>query len=154
MPTFQSSQEYVVLNWAAAGGGAFSILPLPSPWVTSPHNQPYKPLGFIPLARGHTAPVLDTTWSLLNDLAVALEVKTAIVAFGRSNPASWTTGGPTIGNQISTSSSESALRHAKSAKSYSTLQRPMFSPQPRATMLSSSGISQLRLSLRDSHRCH
>jgi coronin-1B/1C/6 len=68
---FLPSQQYVALNWASAGGGAFSILPLPSPWGLAPHNLPYKLPDLIPLARGHTAPVLDTTWSPFNDSVVA-----------------------------------------------------------------------------------
>jgi len=70
LPT-SHSQQYIALNWAAAGGGAFSILPLPSPWGPAPYNLPVKLPDLIPLARGHTAPVLDTTWSPFNDSVVA-----------------------------------------------------------------------------------
>ena len=63
-------------------------------------------------------------------------------AFGRSNPASSTTGDPNTGNHKTlTPFSESTLRHAKSDKSYSTLPPLMCLPPPRATTLSSSGIS-------------
>ncbi|KAG8835250.1 Coronin-like protein crn1 [Serendipita sp. 400] len=66
-----ASAEYLSVNWASAGGGAFAILPLPTPWGTAPHDLPYKLPDIIPLARGHTAPVLDTTWSPFNDSVVA-----------------------------------------------------------------------------------
>lgn len=59
------------MNWQASGGGAFAILPLPSPFSPPPHNTPYKLPDIIPLARGHTAPVLDTAWSPFNDSVVA-----------------------------------------------------------------------------------
>ncbi|KAJ7625727.1 microtubule binding protein [Roridomyces roridus] len=51
-----ASGEYLSINWNASGGGAFAIIPLPSP---------------LPLARSHTAPVLDTDWSPHNDRIVA-----------------------------------------------------------------------------------
>lgn len=56
------------INWNASGGGAFAILPLPSPFV--PHQLPYKLPDVIPLARGHTATVLDTDWSPHDDSLV------------------------------------------------------------------------------------
>lgn len=58
------------MNWNASGGGAFAILPLPSPFhgITDfPHKLP----DVIPMARSHTAPVLDTDWSPHNDSIVA-----------------------------------------------------------------------------------
>ena len=58
------------MNWNASGGGAFAILPLPSPFTPVP-NFPYKLPDVIPLARSHTAPVLDTDWSPHNDSIVA-----------------------------------------------------------------------------------
>ena len=57
------------MNWNASGGGAFAILPLPSPF--EPHKLPFKLPDIIPLARGHTAPVLDTPWSPHDDSLVA-----------------------------------------------------------------------------------
>ncbi|PVG03304.1 microtubule binding protein [Serendipita vermifera] len=66
-----ASADYLSVNWASAGGGAFAILPLPTPWGVLPHNLPYKLPDIIPLARGHTAPVLDTAWSPFNDSVVA-----------------------------------------------------------------------------------
>lgn len=46
-----------------AGGGAFAVLPLLSPFENlSPLPTPKLP-DIIPLARGHSAPVLDTAWS-------------------------------------------------------------------------------------------
>lgn len=57
------------MNWNASGGGAFAILPLPSPF--QPHNLPPKLPDVIPLARGHTAPVLDTDWSPHDDALAA-----------------------------------------------------------------------------------
>ena len=50
--------------------GAFAILPLPSPFTPIP-NFPYKLPDALPLARSHTAAVLDTDWSLHNDSIVA-----------------------------------------------------------------------------------
>ncbi|WVO21286.1 uncharacterized protein IAS62_002593 [Cryptococcus decagattii] len=64
--------KYLSVNWQASGGGAFAILPLFSP------SSPPQPAGFptklpdiVPLARGHTAPVLDTTWNPFDDNIVA-----------------------------------------------------------------------------------
>jgi coronin-1B/1C/6 len=64
-----SQKAYLSLNWNASGGGAFSILPLPSPFK-APHSLPYRLPDVIPLARGHTAAVLDTTWSPFDDSVV------------------------------------------------------------------------------------
>jgi len=58
------------VNWNASGGGAFAILPLPSPFLPVP-NFPHKLPDVIPLARCHTAAVLDTDWSPHNDSIVA-----------------------------------------------------------------------------------
>jgi coronin-1B/1C/6 len=58
------------VNWNASGGGAFAILPAPSPFTGAP-NIPYKLPDIIPLARSHTAPVLDTDWSPHSDEIVA-----------------------------------------------------------------------------------
>ncbi|KAG8728356.1 Coronin-like protein crn1, partial [Ceratobasidium sp. 423] len=66
-----ASGEYVAINWNSSGGGAFAILPLASPFRPLPHNLPYKVPDIIPLARGHSAPVLDTDWSPFNDSIVA-----------------------------------------------------------------------------------
>ncbi|KAH7326795.1 microtubule binding protein [Rhizoctonia solani] len=66
-----ASGSYVALNWNSSGGGAFAILPLASPFRPLPHNLPYKIPDIIPLARGHSAPVLDTDWSPFNDSVVA-----------------------------------------------------------------------------------
>ncbi|KAJ8583702.1 microtubule binding protein [Rhizopogon salebrosus TDB-379] len=65
-----ASARYISVNWNASGGGAFAILPLPSPFAPVP-NFPYKLPDVIPLARSHTAPVLDTDWSPHNDSIVA-----------------------------------------------------------------------------------
>lgn len=45
-------------------------MPLPSPF-TPPQSFPYKLPDSLPLARSHTAPVLDTDWSPHNDSIVA-----------------------------------------------------------------------------------
>ncbi|THH03797.1 hypothetical protein EW145_g6000 [Phellinidium pouzarii] len=63
------SGSYISVNWNASGGGAFAILPLPSPFQA--HTLPSKLPDIIPLARGHTAPVLDTDWSPHDDALVA-----------------------------------------------------------------------------------
>lgn len=63
-------KKYISINWNASGGGAFAILPLPSPFQALPHHLPYKLPDLIPLARSHTAPVLDTDWSPFNDSIV------------------------------------------------------------------------------------
>ncbi|TFK48507.1 microtubule binding protein [Heliocybe sulcata] len=65
-----ASGRYISINWNASGGGAFAILPLPSPFHAT-SNLPYKLPDIIPLARSHTAPVLDTDWSPHNDAIVA-----------------------------------------------------------------------------------
>lgn len=66
---YSSAQKYISVNWNASGGGAFAILPLPSPFEA--HKLPSKLPDVIPLARGHTAPVLDTDWSPHDDTLVA-----------------------------------------------------------------------------------
>lgn len=66
-----ASGQYLSINWSASGGGAFAILPLPSPFSGLPGNFPSKIPDIIPLARSHTAPVLDTDWSPFNDSIVA-----------------------------------------------------------------------------------
>ncbi|KAI0057378.1 microtubule binding protein [Artomyces pyxidatus] len=65
-----SSGKYISVNWNASGGGAFAILPAPSPFTGAP-SIPYKLPDVIPLARSHTAPVLDTDWSPHSDTTVA-----------------------------------------------------------------------------------
>ena len=65
------AQKYLSINWNASGGGAFAILPLPSPFTGLPGGFPSKIPDIIPLARSHTAPVLDTDWSPFNDALVA-----------------------------------------------------------------------------------
>ncbi|KAG6333451.1 hypothetical protein ID866_5641 [Astraeus odoratus] len=65
------SARYISINWSASGGGAFAVLPLPSPFGSSLHDVPPKLPDIIPLARTHTAPVLDTAWSPANDTLVA-----------------------------------------------------------------------------------
>jgi coronin-1B/1C/6 len=47
------------------------VLPLPSPFAPNGTSVPYKLPDVIPLARSHTAPVLDTDWSPHNDSIVA-----------------------------------------------------------------------------------
>lgn len=64
-------QKYLSINWNASGGGAFAILPLPSPFQGLPHGLPSKLPDIVPLARSHTGPVLDTDWSPFNDSIVA-----------------------------------------------------------------------------------
>lgn len=64
-------QKYISINWNASGGGAFSILPLPSPFQPLPAGFPNKIPDIVPLARTHTGPVLDTDWSPFNDAIVA-----------------------------------------------------------------------------------
>ncbi|KZT68697.1 DUF1900-domain-containing protein [Daedalea quercina L-15889] len=66
-----ASSRYISVNWNASGGGAFAILPLPSPFSPLPHGFPTKLPDLIPLARSHSAPVLDTDWSPFNDAMVA-----------------------------------------------------------------------------------
>ncbi|KAG6909516.1 hypothetical protein DXG01_017073 [Tephrocybe rancida] len=65
-----SSGRYLSVNWNASGGGAFAILPLPSPFQTI-SGFPQKLPDSLPLARSHTAAVLDTDWSPHNDSVVA-----------------------------------------------------------------------------------
>lgn len=57
-----SNGQYIAVNWQASGGGAFAILPL---------DKPRKLPDVIPLARGHTAAVLDTAFSPFNDHMLA-----------------------------------------------------------------------------------
>lgn len=61
-------QKFLAINWQVAGGGAFAILPTPSPFhapTTPSGNAPFttKLPDLIPLVRGHSAPVLDTAWA-------------------------------------------------------------------------------------------
>lgn len=58
------------MNWNASGGGAFAILPLPSVFHGT-NGFPHKLPDQLPLARSHSAPVLDTDWSPHNDTIVA-----------------------------------------------------------------------------------
>ncbi|KAL4061949.1 microtubule binding protein [Scleroderma citrinum] len=66
-----ASARYISINWSASGGGAFAILPAPSPFGSALHGVPSKLPDIIPLARTHAAPVLDTAWSPANDTLVA-----------------------------------------------------------------------------------
>ncbi|KIM60139.1 hypothetical protein SCLCIDRAFT_1185125 [Scleroderma citrinum Foug A] len=66
-----ASSRYISINWSASGGGAFAVLPAPSPFEHALHGVPTKLPDIIPLARTHTAPVLDTAWSPANDTLVA-----------------------------------------------------------------------------------
>ncbi|KAI6041861.1 microtubule binding protein [Pisolithus marmoratus] len=66
-----ASARYISINWSASGGGAFAILPVPTPFCQALHDVPSKLPDIIPLARTHTAPVLDTAWSPANDTLVA-----------------------------------------------------------------------------------
>ncbi|OCF30801.1 deoxyuridine 5'-triphosphate nucleotidohydrolase [Kwoniella heveanensis CBS 569] len=64
--------KYLAVNWQVSGGGAFGILPLFSPTTPpQPTGFPTKLPDIIPLARGHTGPVLDTAWSPFDDQIVA-----------------------------------------------------------------------------------
>jgi coronin-1B/1C/6 len=63
-------QKYISINWNSSGGGAFAILPAPSPFSGAP-GIPFKLPDIVPLARSHTAPVLDTDWSPHSDVIVA-----------------------------------------------------------------------------------
>ncbi|EAU90771.1 microtubule binding protein [Coprinopsis cinerea okayama7 len=65
-----ASGQYLSINWNSSGGGAFAILPLPSPFHGL-NGFPHKLPDSLPLARGHTATVLDTDWSPHNDSVVA-----------------------------------------------------------------------------------
>lgn len=65
-----ASGQYLSVNWNASGGGAFAILPLPSAFHST-NGFPHKLPDQLPLARSHSAPVLDTDWSPHNDTIVA-----------------------------------------------------------------------------------
>ncbi|XP_006461629.1 hypothetical protein AGABI2DRAFT_193043 [Agaricus bisporus var. bisporus H97] len=65
-----ASGKYLSVNWNASGGGAFAILPLISPFHGI-NGFPHKLPDQLPLARSHSAPVLDTDWSPHNDSIVA-----------------------------------------------------------------------------------
>ncbi|KAI0294482.1 microtubule binding protein [Multifurca ochricompacta] len=65
-----ASGKYISVNWNSSGGGAFAILPAPSPFSGAP-GIPTKLPDIVPLARSHTAPVLDTDWSPHSDSIVA-----------------------------------------------------------------------------------
>ncbi|KAF8633897.1 hypothetical protein AX17_004339 [Amanita inopinata Kibby_2008] len=70
-----ASGKYLSLNWNVSGGGAFAILPLPSPFTSMAASAsgsfPHKLPDTLPLARSHTAAVLDTDWSPHSDSIVA-----------------------------------------------------------------------------------
>ncbi|KAI9632154.1 uncharacterized protein MKK02DRAFT_35550 [Dioszegia hungarica] len=60
--------KYIAVNWQVSGGGAFAVLPNFSAFsAPSPTGFPTKLPDILPLARGHTAPVLDTAWSPFDD---------------------------------------------------------------------------------------
>lgn len=65
-----ASGSYISLNWNSSGGGAFAILPLPSPFRPIA-GFPSRLPDIIPLARSHSGTVLDTAWSPFNDSVVA-----------------------------------------------------------------------------------
>ncbi|KAH9971015.1 microtubule binding protein [Lactifluus volemus] len=65
-----ASGKYISINWNSSGGGAFAIFPAPSPLSGAP-GIPSKLPDIVPLARNHTAPVLDTDWSPHSDTIVA-----------------------------------------------------------------------------------
>lgn len=67
--THKCIKQYLSVNIQVSGGGAFAILPIPGSDLGS--GMPYKLPDVIPLARGHTAPVLDTDWSPFDDRVVA-----------------------------------------------------------------------------------
>ncbi|KAK7685785.1 hypothetical protein QCA50_011131 [Cerrena zonata] len=83
------SGKYVSINWNASGGGAFAILPLPSPFSPLPHNCPTKLPDLVPLARSHTAAVLDTDWSPFNDSIVASGGEDGKTMIWQVNPSSF-----------------------------------------------------------------
>ena len=64
-------QSYISLNWNSSGGGAFAILPLPSPFRPISGTFPSRLPDIVPLARSHSGTVLDTAWSPFNDSVVA-----------------------------------------------------------------------------------
>ncbi|KAJ6582118.1 microtubule binding protein [Mycena capillaripes] len=82
-----ASAEYLSINWNASGGGAFAIVPLPSPFSASASGFPYKLPDSLPLARSHTAPVLDTDWSPHNDRLVASAGEDGKVMLWKVDPA-------------------------------------------------------------------
>ncbi|KAJ9090660.1 hypothetical protein QFC19_009521 [Naganishia cerealis] len=65
---YSRSQKFIAINWQVSGGGAFAILPAPSPFHTPTVPSGSAPFttklpDLIPLVRGHSAPVLDTAWA-------------------------------------------------------------------------------------------
>lgn len=63
--------KYLAVNWQVSGGGAFAVLPTFSPFTApAPAGFPTKLPDILPLARGHTAAVLDTAWSPFDDSVV------------------------------------------------------------------------------------
>ncbi|CAI6337252.1 unnamed protein product [Periconia digitata] len=58
----KANPEYISVNWEAAGGGAFAVIPI---------NEKGRVPEQIPLFRGHTSAVLDTDWSPFNDSLIA-----------------------------------------------------------------------------------
>ncbi|GMK54204.1 hypothetical protein CspeluHIS016_0107900 [Cutaneotrichosporon spelunceum] len=60
--------KYMAVNWQVSGGGAFAIFPTFSPYaLPEPSGFPTKLPDILPLARGHSGPVLDTAWSPFDD---------------------------------------------------------------------------------------
>ncbi|KAF7370174.1 Coronin [Mycena sanguinolenta] len=84
-----ASAEYLSINWNASGGGAFAILPLPSPFNATAFGTNKLP-DTLPLARSHTAPVLDTDWSPHNDRVVASAGEDGKVMIWKVEPNGWT----------------------------------------------------------------
>ncbi|KAI0310412.1 microtubule binding protein [Amylostereum chailletii] len=83
-----TSGKYISVNWNASGGGAFAILPAPSPFTGAP-GLPYKLPDIIPLARSHTAPVLDTDWSPHSEDTVASAGEDGKVMLWKAEPSAF-----------------------------------------------------------------
>ncbi|TFK73785.1 DUF1900-domain-containing protein [Pluteus cervinus] len=83
-----ASGKYLAINWNASGGGAFAILPLPSPFHGI-NGFPHKLPDSLPLARSHTAAVLDTDWSPHNDSIVASGAEDGKVMIWKVEPSAF-----------------------------------------------------------------
>lgn len=76
------------MNWNSSGGGSFAILPLPSPFHGI-NGFPHKLPDTLPLARSHTAAVLDTDWSPHNDAIVASGAEDGKVMIWKVEPSAF-----------------------------------------------------------------
>lgn len=73
----EANGEFLSVNWNVSGGGAFALIPL---------TRPGKLPDLYPVCRGHTAAVLDTSFSPFDDHVVASGGDDAQVSIWKVSP--------------------------------------------------------------------